>query len=279
MEPTMRHLLSLVLLTLSLHAQAAVTVDLNLDRLRQAPEAADVQARLEAILPREAQERLAALSEHFGCDPRRDLRRVVVSIPDQGAPTVRLVGLPAERIAEALAMQGEYRDVLGGMTGFPLPNRPQALLVALGPSEMLIGRADLLAKETTAPPSLPPVDPALGLRLRLTPAAVPRAEVMKLVSSIELTSNGMGALDLVAVANNPADGMELQKRYEALREVSTSAAAEFLPGLHRLGRLMAVTTLDRQGDQFHLHAEVPADLRRDGIDRLLDRLQQRAAQR
>ena len=62
-------------------------------------------------------------------------------------------------------------------------------------------------------------------------------------------------------------------------QVSTSAAAEFLPGLHRLGRLMAVTTLDRQGEQFHLHADVPADLRRDGIDRMLDRLQQRAAQR
>jgi hypothetical protein len=149
----MRHLLPLVLLALSLHTQAAVTVDLNLDRLRQAPEAADVQARLEAILPREAQERLAKLSEHFDCDPRRDLHRVVVSIPDRGAPTVRLVGLPAERIAEALAMQGEYRDVLGGLTGFPLPNRPQALLVALGPTEMLIGRADLLEKETSAPPS------------------------------------------------------------------------------------------------------------------------------
>ncbi len=275
----LRHLLPLVLLTLALHAQAAVTVDLNLDRLRQAPEAGDVQARLEAILPREAQERLAAMAEHFGCDPRRDLHRVVVSIPDGGAPTVRLIGLPAERIAEALALRGEYRDVLGGLTGFPLPNRPQAVLVALGPDEMLIGRADLLAKETTRPPSLPPVNAAIAMRLRLTPAPVPRAEVMKLVSSIELTSDGLGALDVVAVANNAADGTELQKRYEALREVSTSTAAEFLPGLHRLGRLLAVTTLERQGEQFNLHATVPADLRREGIDRMLDRLQQRAAQR
>lgn len=275
----MRHLLPLILLTLALHAHGAVLVDLNLDRLRQAPEAADVQARLEAILPREAQERLAAMAEQFGCDPRRDLHRVVVSIPDGGAPTVRLIGLPAERIAETLALQGEYRDVLGGMTGFPLPNRPQAVLVALGPHELLIGRADLLAKETAAPPTLPPVNPALGLRLRLTPAPVPRAEIMKLVSSIELTSDGMGTLDVVALANNAADGAELQKRYDALREVSTSTAAEFLPGLHRIGRLMAVTTLERQGEQFSLHAQVPADLRRDGIDRLLDRLQQRAAQR
>jgi hypothetical protein len=165
------------------------------------------------------------------------------------------------------------------MTGFPLPNRPQAVLVALGPHDMLIGRADLLAKETSAPPTLPPVNPALGMRLRLTPAPVPRAEVMKLVSSIELTSDGMGTLEVVAVANNAADGAELQKRYDALRDVSTSTAAEFLPGLHRLGRLMAVTTLERQGELFTLHTEVPADLRRDGIDRLLDRLHQRAAQR
>ncbi|HEX3133291.1 MAG TPA: hypothetical protein VHX44_06865, partial [Planctomycetota bacterium] len=143
----MRALLPLVLLTITFNAEAALVADVNLDRLRQAPEAGDVQARLDAMIPPQAQERLALLAEHFGCDPRRDLHRVVVSLPDDGTPTIRLIGLPAEAIANALSMQSDGQPVLGGLIGYPLPNRPNALLVALGPKEVLIGRADLLAKE------------------------------------------------------------------------------------------------------------------------------------
>jgi hypothetical protein len=271
----MRTLLSLTLLTFALHAEAALVADVNLDRLRQAPEAGDVQARLDAMIPPQAQERLAALAEHFNCDPRRDLHRVVVSVPDHGAPTIRLIGLPAEAIAAALAMTVEGQPVLGGLTGYPLPNRPNALLVALGPDDALIGRADLLAKETSRPATLAPLDPQVGVRLRLVPGPHPRVDAMTLVKDLELVSNGMGQLTLNVSAHDEGSAQELTKRYDAMRELSSSTAAQVLPGLQRMGRLLAVTTLQRDGDHLTLAGTIPADLRRDGIDRLLDRLQGR----
>lgn len=273
----MRLLLPLVLVTLALHAEAAMTADFNLDRLRQAPEAADVQARLDAMLSPEARERLEALAEHFDCDPRRDLHRVVVSVPEKGAPTLRLIGLPAARIAAALAERGEGRSVLGGLTGYPLPNRPNAVLVALGPDDALIGRADLLAEDATRPATLPPMDPAVAMRVRLIPNAVPRAEIMTLVHDLELVSDGLGQLRLEANAHDETSATELVKRYGAIRELSGSTAALALPGLHRLGQLLEVTTLQRDGDHLTVTGTIPADLRRDGIDRLLARLEQRAA--
>lgn len=273
----MRHVLLFALLTLTLHAHAALVADVNLDRLRQAPEAADVQARLDAMIPPQAQERLAILAEHFGCDPRRDLHRVVVSLPDpgQGAPTIRLVGLPAEAIAIALSMQSEGQTVLGGLTGYPLPNRPNALLVALGPEEALIGRADLLAKETTRPASLPPIAPTTGFHVRIVPGPQPRHDALRLVAQLDLSSDGMGALRCDVQAHNDGDAVELAKRYGALKELSTSSAAEVLPGLNRLGRMLAVTTLTTEGEHLTLAGTVPAEVRREGLDRLLDRLEGR----
>lgn len=271
------HLLTLALLALTLHAEAALVADVNLDRLRQAPEAGDVQARLDAMIPPQAQERLALLAEHFGCDPRRDLRRVVVSLPDpgQGAPTIRLIGLPAEAIASALSMRSAGQPVLGGLVGYPLPNRPNALLVALGPQDALIGRADLLAKETSRPATLPPLDPQVGLRVRVVPGPHPRHDAMTLVQDLELVSDGMGMLSLSINAHNEADAQELSKRYDAVRELSSSTAGQVLPELQRLSRLLAVTTLQRDGDHLTLAGTIPAELRREGIDRMLDRLEGR----
>lgn len=273
----MRHLSAVVLLTLTLQANAAVSADFNLDRMRQAPEAADVQARLDAMMPPDVRERLEAMAKHFDCDPRRDLHRVVVSVPEKGAPTVRLIGLPAQRIAAALAQRGDGRSVLGGLSGFPLPNRPNALFVALGPDEALIGRADLLVNEATRPASLPPLDPTVAMRVRLIPNAVPRAEIMTFVQDLELVTDGAGHVRMEANAHGEADAVELVKRYDAMRELSTSPAATVLPGLHRLGQLLDVTTMQRNGDHLTLTGTIPAELRRDGIDRLLARLEQRTA--
>lgn len=272
-----RHFAALLLLFLAHHAEAALVADVNLDRLRQAPEAGDVQARLDALIPPQAQERLALLAERFDCDPRRDLHRVVVSVPDagQGAPTIRLIGLPAEAIASALAMQSAGQPVLGGLIGYPLPNRPQALLVALGPQEALIGRADLLAKETRRPASLPPMDPNLGFHVRIIPGANPRHDAMRLVQQLDVVSDGLGGLRVDAHAHNDADAAELAKRYTALKELSTSEAAGVLPELDRLRRMLIVTTLSRDGDQLTLAGNIPAELRREGIDRMLDRLEGR----
>ncbi len=269
------HLLTLALLVLTLHADAALVADINLDRLRQAPEAGDVQARLDAMIPPQAQERLAALAEHFDCDPRRDLHRVVVSLPDQGAPTIRLIGLPAEAIAAALAMRSAGQPVLGGLTGYPLPNRPNALLVALGPHDALIGRADLLAKETSRPATLPPLDPQVGVHVRIVPGHHPLHDALTLVKDLELVSDGMGGLRMSVTAHSEADAQELSKRYDALRDLSSSAAGQVLPGIQRMGRLLAVTTLQRDGEHLTLAGTIPTELRSDGIDRMLDRLEGR----
>ncbi len=267
------------LLLVAMRAEAALTADVNLDRLRQAPEAADVQARLDALIPPQAQERLALLAERFGCDPRRDLHRIVVSVPDNGAPTIRLIGLPAEAIAAALAMKVEGQPVLGGLTGYPLPNRPNALLVALGPDDALIGRADLLAKESSRPATLPPSNPQVGVRLRVVPGPHPRVDAMTLVSDLELVSDGMGSLSINANAHDEPSALELVKRYDALREVSASSAAQVLPGLQRMGKLLAVTTLQRDGEHLALNGTIPAELRHDGIDRMLNRLEDRMGRR
>lgn len=271
----LRHVTACALLTVVLHAQAALVADLNLDRLRQAPEAGEVQARLDAMIPPQARERLALLAERFGCDPRRDLHRVVISLPDDGAPTIRLIGLPAEAIADALAMRGDGRLVLGGLTGHPLPNRPNALLVALGPDDALIGRADLLAGETGRPATLPPMDPQVGLRVHVTPGPHPRHDAMTLVKDLDLVSDGMGVVSLSVNAHNEADAQELSRRYDALRDLSGSTAGQVLPELQRLGRLLAVATLQRDGDHLTVAGTIPADLRREGIDRMLDRLEGR----
>jgi hypothetical protein len=270
----MRALPLIILLLLVLPAEAALVADINLDRLRQAPEAAEVQARLDAMIPPQARERLALLAEHLGCDPRRDLHRVVVSLPDpgQGAPTIRLVGLPAEAIAIALSMRSAGRSVLGGLTGYPLPDRPHALLVALGPEEALIGRADLLAQEPAPPASLPPIAPTTGLQVRIIPGPHPRHDTMRLVAQLALSGDGLGGLRLEAHAHDQTDAAELAKRYDALKELSTSAAAEALPGLQHLGRLLAATTLTTDGHCLTLAGTMPADLRRAGVDRLLERL-------
>lgn len=271
----MRALPILALLLLVLPGHAALVADVNLDRLRQSPEAGDVQARLDAMIPSQAQEHLALLAERFGCDPRRDLQRVVVSLPDNGAPTIRLIGLPAEAIAAALSMKSDGQPVLGGLVGYPLPNRPNALLVALGPQEALIGRADLLAQENGRPASLPPMDPLVGVRVRIVPGTHPRHDAMTLVKELELVSDGMGGLRMSVNAHNESDAQELSKRYDALRDLSTSTTAQVLPGLQPMSRLLAVITLQRDGDQLTLAGSIPADLRRDVIDRMLDRLEGR----
>src|SRR4051812_44356994 len=101
-----RALRALLPLAAAAGMHAAISVDIDLARVRQAPDAQQVRQRLDALLPPAATAKLAALDALFGFDPRRDLTRVLIDVPDEGGGLVRLVGLPAKRIALALSLRG-----------------------------------------------------------------------------------------------------------------------------------------------------------------------------
>ncbi len=279
----MRTILTLALLTalstvFSTSATAALVADINLDRVREAPEADAVRERLAAVMPAHIQERIAALAQAFDCDPRRDLHRVVFNYPDQGAATLRLVGLPATRIAEALAKKGGGIPVLGGLTGYTLPNRPQAVMVAINDSEMLIGRADALSSETMAPPSLAPMNKELALHLRLIPSDKPRAEIMTLVRSLTLTANGQGHIVIDASAHNHADANELERRMEVIKNLANIGAEGLLPGLTRAKQFLDASVMTREEDRFIITIDMPEELRKAAIERMISRVEQRVGQ-
>jgi hypothetical protein len=276
----MRTILALALVTalssvFCTSATAALVADINLDRVREAPEADAVRERLEAVMPVHIQERIAALAQAFDCDPRRDLHRVVINYPDQGAATLRLVGLPAARIAEALAQKGNGIPVMGGLTGYPLPNRPQAVMVAINDSEMLIGRADALSNETSAPPSLAPMDNELALQLRFIPSDKPRAEIMTLVRSLTLTANGQGHIVIDVSAHNQADANELERRLGVVKNLATIGAEGLLPTLARAKQFLDGSVMTRDEDRFIMTIDMPEELRKAAIERLISRVEQR----
>ncbi|HEX3134817.1 MAG TPA: hypothetical protein VHX44_14720 [Planctomycetota bacterium] len=115
----------------------------------------------------------------------------------------------------------------------------------------------------------------MGVRVCVVLGLYSRVDAMTLVKDLELVSDGMGQLRLNVNAHDERSAQELTKRYDAMRELGSSPAAQVLPGLQRMGHLLAVTTLQRDGDHLTLTGTVPADLRRDGIDRMLDRLEGR----
>ena len=257
----------------ALPAHAAVYADLNLDRLRTAPEAPAIQQRLDAILPAEARAKLATLSTLFGFDPRRDLHRVVVEIPDHGAPTIRLVGVPATRIAATLAMQGNGVSVLGGLTGYPLPQRPQAVFVAISETEALIGRGDLLALQKTAPAALPAVDAQLALSAHVTPAVHPHLPFMELVSTLDLRADGLGHVAVTVTAKDGGSASELERRLGVVRSMVQVGADGRLPEMERAKAVLAATTATRTDARLDLAIVIPAEVRAQSIERFLNRVE------
>lgn len=251
---------------------AAVTIDLDLVRLRQAPDAAAVQARLDAALPASASLKLRALETVTGFDPRRDLRRVVIDVPDAGAPSVRLIGLPAERIAALLARRAEGVRVAGGRLAYPLPRRPQALFVALGADEAVIGAAAALA--AIAPR---PADSGAAIVLALVPGPQPRAPWLALTRSVRLTSDGAGSLTVAVDATDEAAAIELERRAHVIAAMVDTGAEGDLPAMQDAQQLLAQASGSRQGDRLRFAATVPAELRQRAIDRWLGRVERRLA--
>jgi hypothetical protein len=266
---------SLLLALISTFAQAAVTVDVNLDRLRAQPEAPEIQKRIEAMLPPEAAARLKALSDLFGFDPRIDLKRVVVNVPEGGAPTIRLVGLPAQRIAGALSLQGRAVALANGLTGYPLPYRDQAAFVALSSNEALIGHARRLENEKAAPEPLPALDAKEAVVVHFTPGTHPRAPIMELVNAIDLRADGAGHIAIAVTAKDEAGAIELDRRLGVFREMIAVGDKGRLPEVHDLQALLAATTQTRTGSRLDLVVNVPPELRQRAIDKLLTHLQER----
>lgn len=253
----------------------AATIDIDCDRLRSLPDAPAIRERLESLMPEDGRKRLDVLHQLFQFDPRRDLHRVVVSIPAPGqAPTIRLVGLPAQRIAAALALHGGGVTVCGGCTGYPLPKRPQALFVALSATEALIGRGDLLKKSTAAPAALPPVA-AQAITAHVVPGDHPRARWMEQVATLDLATDGAGHLTIKAQADDEAAAAELERRLGVVRDMVDVGARGRLPAMQDLQQVLTASAVARTGKELAITATVPAELRARLIDHLLDRLEAR----
>jgi hypothetical protein len=264
----------LALVTVSLHA--AVTVDVDLARLRQAPGADQVRQRIDAMLPASAKLRMQAMQALFGFDPRRDLKRVVIDVPDQGAPTIRLVGLPAAKIAQALSLRGEGTTLPGGRTGYALPNRPNALFVAVGDDEAVIGRGALLKE---APIAAAPAPSGSAISAHLVPGAHPRVEALAMAQSVDLSADGAGHIALAVVAKSDADAVELERRLGVIRDMVKVGADGKLPRMIEAQQLLDAATAKRAGSHLDVAIAVPDTLRQQMVDRALDRLQDRIGRR
>jgi len=270
-----RFALPALLLALAVPLRAAVSIDIDLARLRALPGADAIAERLVAALPASARERLADLDQSFGFAPGRDLQRIVVTVPDIGAPSVRLVGLPAERIAAALALAGPGTAYPNGLVGHPLPQRPQASFVVVTADQALIGRGATLAGETAPPAALPLAVAGQAVVLRLVPGAAPHLPAMKLVERCELRLDGAGAVRATVQAHDAAGADELERRFAGLQRMVAAGAEGGLERMAELAPVLAGATVARTGTTLEIAATIPAEVRARAIERLVERLTRR----
>lgn len=270
-----RFALPVLLLALITPLRAAVSIDIDLDRLRAMPGAATIAATLAAALPDSARARLAALDSRFGFVPGRDLRRVVITVPERGAPSVRLVGLPAERIAAALAADGGATTYASGLVGHALPRRPQASFVALAADQALIARGDRLASDAAAPAALLAPVAGQAVVVRVVPGAHPRLPAMRLVQHGEMRLDGAGVIRATVVAHDDVGAVELERRFGVLTRMLAVGAEGGLEPAIDLAPVLAGARLTRSGTTLELALTVPEALRAKAVERLLARLTSR----
>ena len=270
-----RFALPVLLLALITPLRAAVSIDIDLDRLRAMPGAATITATLAAALPDSARARLAALDSRFGFVPGRDLRRVVITVPERGAPSVRLVGLPAERIASALAADGGATTYASGLVGHALPRRPQASFVALAADQALIARGDRLASDAAAPAALRAPVAGQAVVVRVVPGAHPRLPAMRLVQHGEMRLDGAGVIRATVVAHDDVGAVELERRFGVLTRMLAVGAEGGLEPAIDLAPVLAGARLTRSGTTLELALTVPEALRAKAAERLLARLTSR----
>jgi len=263
--------LILLLAVLATRAQAAVTIDVDCDRLRQAPDVMALVTRLRADLPATATAKIAVMQKLLSWDPVTDLHRVTVDIPEGGAPTIRAAGVPAEKIADFLSLRGGEVALPGGLEGHPLPNRPAAVFVAIDPTDCLIGRGELLAKQTALPPALPA--PTAAISIHFIPRADSDPTLLSLVQMIDATADGAGNLAATITAHNDADAVEFARRVGVIRDMVAVGAKGGLPRVALAQKVLDHTTLTRDGAVLHLAIAIPPDLHQELLNRLAERIE------
>jgi hypothetical protein len=262
---------ALLLLTLAGPARGAVALDIDLAQLRAVPGAEAVAARVAAALPAEVRARLAMLESRFGFLPDRDLDRVVLTVPDAGRPTLRLVGLPAERIALALA-EAAGAGAGGARSAQPMPSRPDVRFVAVAADQALLGRGAGLEAAAADLAALPPTPEGQAVAVRLVPGPAPRLAAMRLVRHGELRCDGAGSVHARVVTHDEAGAAELERRFEALRRMLAVGAGGGLDVAAAWAPVLAAARLTREGTTLDLALSVPEALRARAVDRLVDRL-------
>ncbi|GDY12333.1 hypothetical protein LBMAG53_12110 [Planctomycetota bacterium] len=239
-------------------AQAALTVDCDLVALRADPANRELRQRLADAMPAEADGRLAKLEAATGWDPRRDLTRAVLSIPDDAPPSLRLVGIPAQRIAGLLAWKVAGVATADGLTAYPLP-KGRGALIALAADEALIVPADRVAK-VAMPGPLPALTAGKPIRGLFTPPAKPRMDFMTLVQTVAFATDGAGHIGLSLAADDAAAATELERRLGVLKQMVQVGIDGGLTEFAKADRILDSLAVTRDGARLEATLTIaPAD--------------------
>jgi hypothetical protein len=252
----------------------AVSIDIDAAQLRQAPGAADIRARIDAMLPAATQFHLYLTQTLFGFDPRRDITRIAVTLGDDGSVHAWIDGIPATTITKLLAHKGGGVALPGNQIGYPIPKHESLLLVALGDHSALITtRKDHEAK------SLPGVPAASGAAIALHLSAPPHGTlpVFSDLRSLDLTSDGAGHITVHAQATDTAMAAELERRFTVWRQMVALGANGQLPSMIDVQSVLVSALEARSGDTLSLACTIPAPLRSRLIEHALERLKAHVA--
>jgi hypothetical protein len=245
---------------------AAVVIDGDLTALRALPGAPAVAERLRGAMPEQARERLRQLEAIAGFSVERDLRRAVVQVDDDGDRTLRLVGVPAERLAQ---LAGDGRQVAAGIL-HELPQRPGVGLIVLAADEVLVGPIVALERLGVQVPLAPRT--GAPLQAHLTPGASPRVPAMAFVREVDVDSDGQGRVTATIRAHDLAAADELERRIGVVRAMVRTGSAGGLPALVELQQVFDGATIQRTGEVIVINATIPEAVRQRLLDRLFERL-------
>lgn len=270
----LKHIATTCLLVWATAAQAAVTLDVNLVRMRSLPEADAIRARIEAAMPEVAKARLTMLDRLFGFDPRRDLTRVVIDMPDVGLPSARLVGVPAAAMTDMLKRFANGQAAPCGLSVYALPRRPEMGIACLDAQEALIGRREQVASLAAKPAALAPVADA-ALVAHFVPGPQPRLAAMALVAHAEVRATGTGTITATIQAHDAASAQELERRIAVMRQLVDQGAGQHLPELQEHAETLRSLTVVRHDATVELAVTVSPERRAQLIEQMLQRIERR----
>lgn len=234
-------------------APSAVVIEIDAVALRRdAPDLIEhVGQRPEAARMRQM------LISRYGFDPRRDVAHVTIEGEGLGhSPVLHLVGCPAAAMAADLAKTGAGEHAAAGLLyatlnpgmGFIALDNDEALV---GPLEALRAHAAVAANQAAVPATID---------VQWTPGAQARAQFEN-ITGAHLTSDGKGAVQVVATATDVAAAKELERRFQKLREMIDVGAAGKLPRAELAKSILDSGTLVRDGATLRFNATVPAEVR------------------